>query len=98
MVTTYNIPLNTIPALTPMEAATAAGVHLSAIYKQRSRLQAFKRAGVWPVPLADLDKYIQERQHRARQILKRRVVGQATPEAFLNSSGAGRPMLQAPER
>ena len=57
-----------------MQAALLARVHVTNLYKMRSKLGAFKHQGVWHIPLASLEAYIQKREARARQIL--------TPTAF----------------
>jgi Helix-turn-helix domain len=55
--------------VTIMEAASIARVHLNSIYRLRSKLGAFKREGVWYIPVEALDAYIQRREARAREIL-----------------------------
>jgi hypothetical protein len=52
-----------------MKAATLAGVHLSAIYKQRIKLKAFKKDNLWFVPLDSLHRYISERAKRAKEVV-----------------------------
>jgi hypothetical protein len=41
-----------------MRAATIANVHLSTIYKLRSKLGAFQRDDLWYIPLAALEQYM----------------------------------------
>jgi hypothetical protein len=55
--------------VTIMEAASIARVHLNSIYRLRSKLGAFKREGVWYIPVEALQDYIQRREARAREIL-----------------------------
>ena len=57
------------PAVPFMQAANIANVHLSTIYKLRSKLGAFKQDDLWYIPLAALEEYIKERANRARRIL-----------------------------
>ena len=56
-------------AVSIMKAASIANVHLSTIYKLRSKLEAFKQDEVWYIPLESLNAYIQKRANRARYIL-----------------------------
>jgi hypothetical protein len=56
-------------SVTVTAAARKAGVHVTNIYKSRKKLRAFKRAGQSQIPIDALEKYIQERQQRARKVL-----------------------------
>ena len=58
-----------VEAVTLMQAAILARVHLTNLYSLRTKLGAFKRDGVWHVPTATLQNYIQERAKRAQAIL-----------------------------
>jgi hypothetical protein len=53
-----------------MRAARIANVHLSTIYKLRSKLAGFQQNDVWYIPLVALEDYIEERANRARSILE----------------------------
>jgi hypothetical protein len=55
--------------VTIMEAASIARVHLNSIYRLRSKLRAFKREGIWYIPVEALHDYIKRREVRAREIL-----------------------------
>jgi hypothetical protein len=64
---------NTAPqpdAATLMQAAILARVHITNMYRLRSKLGAFKRDGVWCVPINSLKSYIQRREARAHAILE----------------------------
>jgi hypothetical protein len=56
-------------AVSIMDAALLAKTHVSNLYKQREKLQAFKHEGVWRVPKDALQGYIEDRQGRAKQVL-----------------------------
>jgi hypothetical protein len=56
-------------AVSLMKAASISNLHLSTLYKMRSKLDAFQQDGVWYIPLTSLNAYIQKRAERARQIL-----------------------------
>jgi hypothetical protein len=58
------------PAVPFMRAAGIANVHLSTIYKLRSKLGAFQQDDLWYIPLASLEEYIEKRANRARSILE----------------------------
>jgi hypothetical protein len=58
------------PAVSFMRAASIANVHLSTIYKLRSKLGAFQQDDLWYIPLAALEEYMEERANRARSILE----------------------------
>ena len=57
-------------AVSFMRAANIANVHLSTVYKLRSKLGAFQQDDVWYIPLASLEAYMQKRANRARRILE----------------------------
>jgi hypothetical protein len=57
-------------AVSIMKAASIANVHISTIYKLRSKPGAFKRDDVWNVPMDSLRTYIQERTDRAHRVLE----------------------------
>jgi hypothetical protein len=52
-----------------MRAAILANVHVSNIYRLRQKLDAFQENGIWFIPRAALNKYIDDRAKRAREIL-----------------------------
>ena len=56
-------------AVSLMQAAILAGVHVTNVYKMRGRLGAFKRDGVWYIPTDSVQYYIQRRKARAQAIL-----------------------------
>jgi hypothetical protein len=62
---------NQVPeaAVTIMKAAVLAKTHISSIYKQRAKLGAFQRDGVWMIPLESLRNYVERRSARAREVL-----------------------------
>ena len=91
MVTPNNFDTESIPALTLMEAAVCAGIHLSAVYKNKARLKAFKRSNIWHVPVETLQTYIREREKRARGVLARRVTVHANDDSSVDSSREARP-------
>jgi hypothetical protein len=64
------VPSNTeTQAVSLMKAASIGNLHLSTVYKLRSKLGAFQKDGVWYIPLESLNAYIQKRANRAREIL-----------------------------
>jgi hypothetical protein len=71
--TAMNIPPQNISqdAVSLMQAAFMARVHLTNLYRLRPKLGAFKRDGVWYIPLEALQAYIQRREARARDVLAR---------------------------
>jgi hypothetical protein len=58
-----------IDAVTLLQAALLARVHVTNMYRLRPKLGAFKRDGVWYIPAEALKSYIQRREARARQVL-----------------------------
>jgi hypothetical protein len=56
-------------AVSIMEAAFLAKVHISNIYRLRSRLRAFQENGNWLIPRDALNKYIANRIKRAHDVL-----------------------------
>jgi hypothetical protein len=68
---------NDKPAVSFMRAASIANVHLSTIYKLRSKLGAFQQDDLWCIPLAALEEYMEKRANRARIILETSTVSSA---------------------
>jgi hypothetical protein len=56
-------------AVSIMEAAFLAQVHVSNIYRIRAKLRAFQENGNWLIPRDALNKYIANRIKRARDVL-----------------------------
>jgi hypothetical protein len=52
-----------------MRAAILANVHVSNVYRLRHKLDAFQEDGIWFIPRDALNKYIDGRARRAREIL-----------------------------
>jgi hypothetical protein len=67
--TLVNANLDKPEAVTLMQAAVLACVHVTNVYKLRNKLGAFKRDGVWYIPTDSLQHYIQRRKARAQAIL-----------------------------